>query len=307
MRPEDIHNKRVLISPLNWGFGHVSRCIGLIDQLLKQENSIWIACDENQEHIFAQYFDSVEFIRHEGYPFHFRGKGNFSFDLARDYPRLKSRLSKELAETRNYVKEYNIDLVISDHRYGFRSKRVPCIFLTHQVYLPIRWFEWSAILAHRRHIAHFSWIWVLDYPDNRLAGKLSAKGSQENIEYIGPYSRFSRYEIPRAKSRGVVAIASGPDVYAQQFVDEMLKKDAADAIICSEHVRCPEEKQINASNWLEQDQIILQADKIISRSGYSTIMDLEILGVPGDLFPTPGQREQVYLYHFHQSKTGKRD
>jgi hypothetical protein len=51
MLPSEIQNKRVLISPLNWGMGHVSRCIGLVNQLISQENSIYIACDEEQQQI----------------------------------------------------------------------------------------------------------------------------------------------------------------------------------------------------------------------------------------------------------------
>ena len=39
------------------------------------------------------------------------------------------------------------------------------------------------------------------------------------------------------------------------------------------------------------------AQKIIARSGYSTIMDLEALGLlsKAELHPTPGQSEQEYL------------
>ena len=42
---------------------------------------------------------------------------------------------------------------------------------------------------------------------------------------------------------------------------------------------------------------VQQADLIIARSGYSTIMDLEVLGVlnKAELYPTPGQSEQEYL------------
>ena len=42
------------------------------------------------------------------------------------------------------------------------------------------------------------------------------------------------------------------------------------------------------------------AHKIIARSGYSTIMDLEALGVlhKAEFYPTPGQSEQEYLYAY---------
>ena len=42
---------------------------------------------------------------------------------------------------------------------------------------------------------------------------------------------------------------------------------------------------------------VAEAQKIIARSGYSTIMDFEALGVlhKAELHPTPGQSEQEYL------------
>jgi predicted glycosyltransferase len=43
--------------------------------------------------------------------------------------------------------------------------------------------------------------------------------------------------------------------------------------------------------------VVRGAEKIIARSGYSTIMDLHALGVleKAELHPTPGQSEQEYL------------
>jgi UDP-N-acetylglucosamine:LPS N-acetylglucosamine transferase len=42
-----------------------------------------------------------------------------------------------------------------------------------------------------------------------------------------------------------------------------------------------------------------QSEKVICRSGYSTIMDLHILGVEAEFHPTPGQTEQEYLAGLH--------
>jgi UDP-N-acetylglucosamine:LPS N-acetylglucosamine transferase len=43
------------------------------------------------------------------------------------------------------------------------------------------------------------------------------------------------------------------------------------------------------------NQVILESELIISRSGYSTIMDLAALGKKAIFVPTPGQMEQEYL------------
>jgi hypothetical protein len=52
--------------------------------------------------------------------------------------------------------------------------------------------------------------------------------------------------------------------------------------------------------WLNDDELrdaMTQAELIIARSGYSTIMDLQCLGLlkKAELHPTPGQSEQEYL------------
>ena len=45
----------------------------------------------------------------------------------------------------------------------------------------------------------------------------------------------------------------------------------------------------------ELNDIIGQSDLVIGRCGYSTVMDLAVLGKKAVLIPTPGQTEQEYL------------
>jgi predicted glycosyltransferase len=53
----------------------------------------------------------------------------------------------------------------------------------------------------------------------------------------------------------------------------------------------------------ELASVLLGSRKIISRSGYSTIMDLAALNClyKAELIPTPGQTEQEYLKIIHNS------
>jgi predicted glycosyltransferase len=45
----------------------------------------------------------------------------------------------------------------------------------------------------------------------------------------------------------------------------------------------------------ELEKTINESDIIVSRSGYTTILDLTILGKKAFFIPTPGQYEQIYL------------
>lgn len=304
MKPKEINRKRILLSPLNWGMGHVARCIGLIHQLKEQGNTLFIACSTEQKAVFEQYFDDLTYINHAGYPFHFGGKGRFGLDLANKSSSLFRRLKQEREQTEVMVEENTIDLVLSDHRYGFRSTKVTSILITHQVNLPVRLHEALINELHKKYLSRFDRIWVMDYADCRLSGKLSTS-KRTNLDFIGPYSRFSLYTNRPEKKYDNVLIASGPKVYAQQLIDEVINSKNVSlldglVIIHGEEMRIPDGVEAVSVDWRKQDEIILKAKHLISRAGYSTIMDCEELSVTATFIATPGQREQEYLQERHQ-------
>ena len=305
MKPDEIKKKRVLFSALNWGMGHVSRSIGLVSQLIENDNTLFIACDENQKQIFQCYFPNVEYIQHEGYPFQFRGKGDFSGDFMRNWSKLSSRLKKEPIEVELLVDKHEIDTVISDHRYGFRSDKVSSVFITHQLNLPVKWYQKSIQAIHVRLLRKYHHIWVMDFADSRLAGELSRNKKSLPVEYIGPYSRFMNYDLPVVKNNTTVVIASGPLIYAQLFLGNQLNKSSPNdnvVVVAPKKVVSPNEILRISNNWLEQDQVILNAQKIISNTGYTTIMDLFFLKAECELYSTKGQSEQEYLFTLHGEK-----
>ncbi len=304
MQPKNVSNKRILISVLNWGMGHVSRSIGLINQLISQENDIFIACDENQKNIFKEYFPTENYISHDGYPFHFSGKGNFALDLLKSSKGLSSRMKMEYSQVAKYIEEHQINLVLSDHRYGFRSDKVPSIFITHQLNLPVKWYQSMIQKRHVKLMKRFSEVWILDYSDNRLAGKLSKKIEGVNASYVGPYSRFMLYDL-KEKDTDSILITSGPLVYAQQFLNEQLKNELKKKfkVIAPPETTIAEEIQRLSNNWKTQDKELLTCKKIISRSGYSSVMDVHFLQCEFQFYPTKGQAEQEYLDYLHKKKT----
>jgi spore coat polysaccharide biosynthesis predicted glycosyltransferase SpsG len=305
MKPSEIFGKRILISPLNWGFGHVSRCIPLINQLIKQNNKIFIACDEIQAEVFKNYFsNNLIFIFHAGYPFEFSGKGNFSFDLIKKSNRLYQRFKNELNETERIVSENSIDFVISDHRYGFRSKLCVSIFLTHQLILPLRWFQKSFQWYHRHLINAFDLKWVVDDERIRLAGKLSSITGFKNTEYIGFLSRFKEIKSALEKKHKGLLLISGPDEYVRFLVQSnlvFLNSGKIDIIVgVKKHFKLIESFGFShlfeeANNWKFVDEIMLNSKKIYGYCGYTTLMDLQYLSCQSKLIPCKGQQEQMYL------------
>jgi hypothetical protein len=308
--PESIFNQNVLISPLNWGMGHVARSIAIIQQLLDQQNQVFVACDEDQKAIFEAYFSNLNFIEHSPYPFHFSGKGKWAWDLFQHRKKLVERFAEENKEVSNYIAKFQIDIVISDHRYGFFSKVIPSIFITHQLHLPLKWFQKPMQYMHQKLIDNFTSIWVLDDENSSLAGKLSKRIKHKDLHYIGWKSRF---QLPADETKicDNLYLVSGPLPYSQDFLNqciEMAKMESGNNVCIYPNglVIAPNLPVnllcLSSNNWKLMDEYIRGAKFIISRSGYSTLMDLKVLEIKSTLIPTPGQTEQVYLVHLHCAK-----
>jgi hypothetical protein len=300
--PKEIIRKNILISALNWGNGHVSRCIPLIFQLLEQENKVIFAGNESQVEIIRCYIPQIKTIQHEGYPFKFGTKGNFSWDLFKAFVSLYKRFTKEKKETAKIVEQFNIDVIISDHRYGFYTNGCINIFITHQINLPVRWYEKPIQIFHKKMLKKFDLIWIPDTKNAKYSGRLSLNKKGLNTHYIGTLSRFSIYKEIFEKDLDKVVIVSGPLNLAQLYLKNELTKIALDSkesvVVLPKALNYLISKDlpiICINNWNDADRYILRAKKIIARSGYSTIMDVSQLNCDAELSATPGQREQVYL------------
>ena len=309
MLPESISNQNVLISPLNWGMRHVARSIAIIQQLLDQKNQVFVACDDDQKAVFEVYFSNLNFIGHRPYPFQFSGKGNWAWDLFLQRKRLLERFAQEQKEVEQYIVDFQIDVVLSDHRYGFFSKLKTSVFITHQLHLPLKWFQKPVQYVHQKLIQNFSAVWVLDDEKQSLAGKLSREIKHPDLHYIGWKSRFQLAEKTE-KTCDELYLISGPLPYSQIFLLECIEiaqqKAGNNVLIYPKGLLLPENlpdnlECIESENWKEIDAFLRGAQKIISRSGYSTLMDLQILQKKAQLSPTPGQGEQIYLAHFHSA------
>lgn len=307
MKLNEVTNRRILLSPLNWGLGHVTRCIGLIKQLQQQGNQFFIACDEQQQAIFENYLEQIVYIPHAGYPFSFEGKGKFTWDLIANRKQLLARFAKEQQEITSYIETHQIDVIIADHRYGFFSKKVFSVFLTHQIHLPVSTLFFPVQWIHTRLMRNFNAIWCLDIENNSLAGKLSQKIPEIPIEYIGWFSRFEHLETLEP-TFDALFVVSGPTPYNTQFLEQVFAfcetntgKFACITPNFDYRTRIPENlKLVVATDWKTEDRLMYQSKTIVSRTGYSTLMDLKITQKKAVLIPTPGQAEQVYLAKLHQ-------
>lgn len=294
--PKDIEGKRIVYACFDWGLGHLTRSIPLLLQLEGQGNEIFFLGSDTQITLLQEYGFKGKTELLDGSNLKFSGSGNFVLEGIRNLLKGPRFIRNDKAALKQLLKSFAADYIISDHRYGFSNKNVHSIFLTHQVQLPEDTPRLVSSL-HRNWLMDFKTIWILDTAEQRLAGNLS--DCPENGVYIGWYSRFMQLAQPLKTDKGLVGIVSGPEPYSDQLFQ--LFEKVATTLNCKMTIVCAEHFQTNVPNislvhdFQEADSFIAGAELILSRNGYSTLMDLAFLQKKALLIATTGQSEQLYL------------
>lgn len=305
-----VKNMKILYSCLNWGMGHVARSISLINTLEHQNNRLIIVGDSTQLKIIRTYFPKIKIIEFEGYPFDFSETKSFHKALWKQKKKLNRFMNIEKKWVYEKVIKYDIDLVLSDHRYGFRCKKCNSIFITHQVKLPLKGLYKIFQFIHSYWLRQFDMLWIVDNADKKLAGKLSSVDFiKNNYEFIGLLSRFQLKNKPimNEKNGVSVLVLSGPNVhlnYLFNYYNNHSNKQFVQVIVgeTSALDKIPKEKDfvfMESKNWLDVDGVLLSANEIFSFMGYSTLMDAMYLTADFHLIPCPNQWEQEYLGSIH--------
>ena len=236
-------------------------------------------------------------------------------------PALLFGICKEHRRLKKIIREYQIDVVISDNRFGLWSHRAYSVYMTHQLMIKApRRMEWLEPLLHRFHgwfIKKYDECWVPDLPgESNLSGDLGHKYPlPRNGYFLGLLSRFSgdgADDKPDLPGPEVLVLLSGPEpqrgILENIILEEIQRTKAKDVIILrglpGEPVKNPAFQGVKMINHVvdgELRQMIKAAKVIICRPGYSTLMDLAALGRTAVLVPTPGQTEQEYLADYLSS------
>jgi UDP:flavonoid glycosyltransferase YjiC (YdhE family) len=309
MLPEDIHHQKIFIAALDWGLGHCGRMVPLIEKLLQQQNEVVFGGTATQQSFFSQENLQMTFIDFPGYEFDIPTK-NWEWNFLKQLPKLNKTLKKEHFLLDEIVDKWNIDIVISDHRYGLHSSKAHSIFVTHQMTLPASSGKQFINNIHHKKMAKFDDIWTIDNKDNSLAGELSVPVSDLNNHYIGS---LSRCELKKTVNKyKVICIISGPEPHKRIFFElmkDLLAQTNAPVVIISAN---PEENLdmnldnvhiLSHVNSSKLNELINQSEWVISRSGFTTVMDVLKLEKKALLIPTPGQGEQEYLGRFHSERS----
>ncbi|MEI6851561.1 MAG: glycosyltransferase [Bacteroidota bacterium] len=310
--------EKILICPLNWGLGHASRCIPIIRILEKNDYNVFLAASGNAYYLLEETFPHLPIFRFEDYNITYTKGKNLTRKIFFQTPGIFLKIFREHRRLKKLIRELEIDLVISDNRFGLWNKKTKTVYITHQVRIKApgdnRIIEQILFKIHGYFIRKFNICWVPDFAEDfKMAGSLSGNDKLPgNAQYIGTLSRFSKPQKEITKDFDLCVLLSGPEPQRSIFEEiilAQLKRSDYKAVVLlgqpSEHLKTIIDGRIHIFSSLLPDEIqnyILRSEVVLARSGYSTIMDLATLGSKAILVPTPGQTEQEYLANYLSEK-----
>ena len=188
--------KRILVAPLDWGIGHATRCIPIINALLNSGYEVIIAADKRPLHLLIKEFPKLETIRLPGYNVSYSKYIPMSLAIVFQSAKFFFKIKQEQKMLNQIIKEYKIDGVISDNRFGLSTKEVPCVFITHQLKIQSPYLSDLIQKINYKFINNYNACWIMDCEKENIAGELSNPFKiPKNSIYIGTKSRFIKKEF----------------------------------------------------------------------------------------------------------------
>lgn len=314
----EISEPAILVTPLDWGLGHATRCIPIIRCLLALNQPVLLGGCGDSLKVLRLEFPDVPFVLLPEYNMRYP-KENMLWNVALKLPQLLSTFVKEQQVVKALYKNNKIKAVISDNRYGCFHPGIPSILVTHQVYpiVPLPSVERGIQKYVQLLINQFDACWIPDMPDasSSLAGKL-AHPVVKNARCVGPLSRLAPLENLIAPAFKVLFLLSGPEpqrTYLEDIIREQigsLKGNFALVQGLPNQASSPSSEEGNLSVYPyvqanELSHLIANSEIVLCRAGYSTLMDLAFFGKKAIFVPTPGQTEQIYLAdQLHEANRG---
>lgn len=301
-----MQKKRILVAPLNWGLGHATRCIPIIEALENNGFEPIIASDGIALALLKKEFPYLTALELPSYKIEYAQNGeNFKWKLFKQIPNMYRAIRNEQKQVEKWLAEYRIDGIISDNRLGVHSRKVPSVFITHQLNVLTGNTSWFTTKIHHLFIKKFDTCWVPDVAGKpNLSGKLGhLTKTNLNIKHIGPLSRLHKKPMPEIYD--LMVLLSGPEpqrTLLENKLQEELKNYDGKIIfirgVVEEEQKITSRFNITTYNFMNSSELettFNQSKIILCRSGYTTIMDLAKLGKKAFFIPTPGQYEQEYL------------
>lgn len=305
----------VVYGILDWGLGHASRSIAVIKALQSKNYKVTVVSDNLAAELVRKELPDVPLINSTPYcvKYYF---DSIVLNLLLQFPKICRAILGDYQTVNRLIHTDKRVIVISDCRFGFfRKKAAVNIFITHQldIHHPSMVLSFLFRIINEFFIKKFNQLWIPDLPTKPgLAGKLSHPDRFPiPYKYIGPLSRYELH--PAASGDFTLIILSGPEPKRTLLEIKLLDiifqlPNYKFVIVRGTRRKCVQKNLHNArlidfASHSELNMLLNSANRIISRAGYTSIMDYYVLGKKALLIPTKGQSEQEYLSALHRNNS----
>jgi len=240
----------------------------------------------------------------------------FAVEFMANLPSSLLAINREYKLVQAMVRKAKYDMVVSDNRYGVYKRFMPSFFITHQLRLVnpmrMRMLETGTEIYNQFFFKRYWGVLVPDFAENNLSGDMSHNLriiKEKCLSYIGPLSDFKRRDAPQDIDYFISI--TGPEPHRTSLEETLMAqaKDLPGKIVVSlgksDESKTDRRDNMEVHSYInggKREELMNRAKLVISWSGYSTLMDVAVLGKKALFMPTPFQPEQEYLSRYHNSK-----
>jgi len=310
---------KVLFAVASWGLGHSTRDLVLIRALAGAGHEVTVlSSDRALDLLRGELNGSCNYLELRDIPKPM-GRSAFTFYLKMSaaMPLVFWTFRHEHQVVRRLNRVHRFDRIISDSRYGVYLRDVPSYHLLHTLHQIIpgrpRALEKAVERVQQRIFSGARKVIVPDQEENGLAGDLCHRLScfrRDQLEYIGILSSVRR--MPLEPDVDYFVTVSGVEPQRSIFerkVLAQLPELPGRVVVTLGRPDLPhsvsDDGRVAVHSYMNrqmQEEMMNRARLVVSRSGYTTLMELAELGKRALLIPTVGQSEQEYLGAYHERK-----
>jgi len=308
----------VLFAVCSWGLGHAVRDLPLMRRIIKERHQLTvIGKGRSLQFLKKELKSNCSYREIADYSLAYSER---NFSVAKFVTRLPiyiSEIVQEHSKIERLVKSHPCDRIISDSRFGVYERGIPSFFIFHQLRFiapkRVKFFEMFTEGFNYLFKDNFDKFLIPDTKEDSLSGDLSHNllyFKQSKIEYLGPLGDLEKKDL--FSDIDYFISLSGPEpqrsVLEKKIMDQISSLKGRIVVTLGK----PEEEKteyfsdniqiFSCLNRKKQEEMMNRAKLIITRSGYTTLMELAFLGKKALFIPTPGQTEQIYLADYHMNK-----
>jgi len=309
---------KIIYAVCSWGLGHATRSLPVIRKLVKEGNELTIISHGRSLKLLKDEIGETQsYIENEDYPMLLsENSRQFMAKSIVYWPSFISKMINGQKKIQKILEKEKYDRIISDGRYDIYSRKTPSFFISHQMRimnpLRIKIFESGSEIFNLFFFKRFCGVIVPDFFKNNLSGDLSHNLNhidEKKIHYAGVLSDFKK--INKSKNIDYFISISGPEPQRTILEEKLLTQicDLKGKIVVTlgktEKMDKFKKDGIETYSFLPSDkreEFLNRTKLVVARSGYSTILDLAVIGAKALMIPTPGQVEQEYLAEYHDKK-----